>query len=165
LQIVNVLRLLPTQVSATPFPALLRTHLPRQFVDEEIYGTYNTACTFIKHMKYDKAELVKVEAVLNPPKKPARKCDVCNSFPAKPCARCMRTFYCSPSCQKSVWKKHKRSCKATPPASEAELRILHEGVLLLNRCIQEPGAGDGPTSVILDFLRNGEGWFFVEHTD
>jgi len=27
-------------------------------------------------------------------------------------------------------------------------------MLLLNRCIQEPGAGDGPTSVVLDFLRD-----------
>jgi len=27
-------------------------------------------------------------------------------------------------------------------------------MLLLNRCIQEPGAGDGPTSVVLNFLRN-----------
>ena len=26
-------------------------------------------------------------------------------------------------------------------------------MLLLNRCIQEPGAGDGPTSVVLDFLK------------
>jgi len=24
----------------------------------------------------------------------------------------------------------------------------------LNRCIQEPGAGDGPASVVLDFLRD-----------
>ena len=31
--------------------------------------------------------------------------------------------------------------------------FAHEGMLLLNRCIQEPGAGDGPTSVVLDFLR------------
>jgi len=30
--------------------------------------------------------------------------------------------------------------------------FAHEGMLLLNRCIQEPGAGDGPTSVVLDFL-------------
>jgi len=27
-------------------------------------------------------------------------------------------------------------------------------MLLLNRCIQEPGAGDGPTSVVLDFLKS-----------
>ena len=39
-------------------------------------------------------------------------------------------------------------------ANEAELRVLHEGMLLLNRCIQELGAGDGPTSVVLDFLRD-----------
>ena len=31
-------------------------------------------------------------------------------------------------------------------------KILQKGMLLLNRCIQEPGAGDGPTSVVLDFL-------------
>ena len=35
----------------------------RYFVDEEIF-IHNTACTFIKHMKYDKAELVEIEAVL-----------------------------------------------------------------------------------------------------
>jgi hypothetical protein len=89
---VKVLRLTPTNISSMPYPTLLRQHLPKQFVDSSIFGTYNTACTFIKHMKYDKAELVEVEDV-------------------------------------------------------------HEGMLLLNRCIQEPGAGDGPTSVVLDFLR------------
>jgi len=152
-EIINVLSLTPTHFSSTPYPTLLRQHLPKQFVDSSIFGTYNTACTFIKHMKYDKAELLKVEEVL---KKPARKCDVCNSTPAKPCARCKRTFYCSAECQKTAWKKHKKVCKAPTrnAASEAELRVLHEGMLLLNRCIQEPGAGDGPCSVVLDFLRN-----------
>jgi len=150
-EIRNVLRLTPKYISSTPYPTLLRQHLPRQFVDSSIFGTYNTACTFIKHMKYDKAELVEIEAVL----KPARKCDVCSSLPAKPCTRCKRSFYCSPSCQKSAWKKHKKTCKApsTPPASEAELRKLHKGIALLNMCIQRPGAGDGPTSVVLDFLK------------
>jgi len=151
-EIRNVLRLTPTHISSTPFPTLLRQHLPRQFVDEEIFGTYNTACTFIKHMKYDKAELVEIEAVL----KPTRKCDVCSSLPAKPCARCKRTFYCSPSCQKSAWKKHKKTCKAPTgvAATGAELRVLHKGMALLNMCIQRPGAGDGPTSVVLGFLES-----------
>jgi len=152
-EIQNVLRLTPTHLSSTPFPTLLRQHLPKQFVDSSIFGTYNTACTFIKHMKYDKAELLKVEDVL---KKPTRQCDVCKTNTTKACARCKTSYFCSSECQKSAWKKHKKVCKAptTPPASEAELRILHEGMLLLNRCIQEPGAGDGPTSVVLDFLRN-----------
>jgi len=151
-EIRKVLRLTPKYVSSTPFSTLLRKHLPKQFVDEEIYGTYNTACTFIKHMKYDKAELTEVEDVL---KKPTHKCDVCSSLGAKPCARCKRTFYCSAECQKSAWKKHKKTCKAptSPPASEADLRVLHKGIALLNMCIQRPGAGDGPTSVVLDFLR------------
>jgi len=149
-EIVKVLRLTPTFISRTPFPTLLRQHLPKQFVDEEVLGTYNTACTFIKHMKYDKAELVEIEAVL----KPTRKCDVCNSTPAKPCARCKRTFYCSTECQKLAWKKHKKTCKAptSPPATEEELRVLHKGIALLNMCIQRSGAGDGPTSVVLEFL-------------
>ena len=107
---------------------------------------------FIKHMKYDKAELAKVEDVL---KKPARKCDVCKTNTTKACARCKTSYFCSAECQKSAWKKHKKTCKAptSPPATEADLRTLVKGMLLLNRCIQEPGAGDGPTSVVLDFLK------------
>jgi len=149
----NVLRLTPTHISSTPFPTLLRQHLPKQFVDEEVFGVYNNACTFIKHMKYDKAELLKVEEVL---KKPTRHCDVCKTTTTKACARCKTSYFCSAECQKSAWKKHKKTCKAPTRvvASEAELRVLHEGMLLLNRCIQEPGAGDGPTSVVLDFLRD-----------
>ena len=50
-EILNVLSLTPKYISSTPFPTLLRQHHPKQFVDEEIYGTNNTACTFIKHMK------------------------------------------------------------------------------------------------------------------
>jgi len=149
-EIQNVLRLTPKYISSTPFPTLLRQHLPKQFVDSSIFGTYNTACTFIKHMKYDKAELVEVENVL----KPARKCDVCHSLGAKPCPRCKNPFYCSAECQKSAWKKHKKTCKAptTPPATVTELRSLHKGIALLNMCIQRPVAGDGPTSVVLSFL-------------
>jgi len=150
-EIVKVLRLTPKYISSTPFPTLLLQSLPTKH--HEIYGPYNTVCQFIKHMKYDKAELVEIEAVL----KPTRKCDVCSSLPAKPCARCKRTFYCSTECQTAAWKKHKKTCKAptSPPATEAELRVLHKGMHFLNRCIQENGAGDGPTSVVLDFLRIG----------
>jgi len=149
-EIRNVLRLTPTFISSTPYPTLLRQHLPKQFVDEEIFGTYNTACTFIKHMKYDKAELVEIQDMLNP----TRKCDVCSSLPAKPCARCKNTFYCSLPCMKSAWKKHKKTCKAptTPSATPSSLRTLHKGIALLNMCIQRNGAGDGPTSVVLSFL-------------
>jgi len=86
-------------------------------------------------MKYDKAELVKVEDVL----KPTHKCDVCKTATTKACARCKTSFFCSAECQKSAWKKHKKTCKAptSPPASEAELRTLHnKGMLLLNRCME-----------------------------
>ena len=147
----NFLRLTPKDISSTPFPTLLLKSLPTKH--HEIYGPYNTVCQFIKHMKYDKAELVEIEAVL----KPARKCDVCNSLPAKPCARCKNTFYCSSECQKLAWKKHKRTCKAptTPPSSSSSLRTLHKGIALLNMCIQRPGAGDGPTSVVVEFLLPG----------
>jgi len=152
-EIVKVLSLTPKYISSTPFPTLLRQHLPKQYVDEEVFGVYNNACTFIKHMKYDKAELVELEDVL---KKPTHKCDVCKTATTKACARCKTSYFCSAECQKSAWKKHKTMCKAPTrvAASEAELRVLHEGMLLLNRCIQEPGAGDGPTSVVLDFLRD-----------
>jgi len=153
-EIRNILRLTPAYISSTPFPTLLRQHLPKQFVDSSIFGTYNTACTFIKHMKYDKAELVEIEAVL---KKPTHKCDVCKTATTKACARCKTSYFCSSECQKSAWKKHKKTCKhpKSPPASEAELRTLHKGMALLNMCIQRSGAGDGPTSVVLDCLRFG----------
>ena len=153
-EIRKVLRFTPKYITATPFPTLLLRSLPTKH--HEIYGPYNTACQFIKHMKYDKAELVEIEGVL----KPARKCDVCSSLPAKPCARCKNTFYCSTECQKSAWKKkHKMTCKAptTPPATVAELRTLHKGMTLLNMCIQRSGAGDGPTSVVVEFLLPGPG--------
>jgi len=58
--------LTPKYISSTPFPTLLQQHLPKQFIDSSIFRTYNTACTFIKHMKYDKAELVEIEDVLKP---------------------------------------------------------------------------------------------------
>jgi len=104
-------------------------------------------------MKYDKAELAKVEDVL---KKPTRKCDVCKTSTTKACARCKTSYFCSAECQKAAWKKHKKTCKAptTPPAGEVDLRTLHKGIALLNMCIQRPGAGDGPTSVVVDFLRD-----------
>ena len=93
-----------------------------------------------------------------PPTTPpqTRKCDVCKNTMTKACARCKNSYFYSAECQKSAWKKHKKVCKAptSPPSSEAELRVLNEGMLLLNRCIQEPGAGDRPTSVVLDFLRD-----------
>jgi len=63
-EVVKVLRLTPKDISSTPFPTLLRQHLPKQFVDSSIFGPYNTVCQFIKHMKYDKAELVEIEDVL-----------------------------------------------------------------------------------------------------
>jgi len=60
----SILRLTPEDISSTPFPTLLRQHLPKQFVDEEeVFGTYNIACTFIKYTKYDKAKLLKVKDV------------------------------------------------------------------------------------------------------
>jgi len=147
-EIRNILRLTPKYISSTPFPTLLLRSLPTKH--HEIYCPYNTVCQFIKHMKYDKAELVEIEAVL----KPARRCDVCSSLGAKQCARCKCTFYCSPSCQKSAWKNHKKACKAptTPPATSSSLRTLHKGIALLNMCIQRSGAGDGPTSVVVEFL-------------
>jgi len=133
-EIVNILRLTPKYISSTPYPTLLRQHLPKQFVDEEIFGVYNTACTFIKHMKYDKAELVEVEAVLQPQSLIHRMLGLV-IFPGVAL----------------VQDPHVRNLHE---GMLPHMRVLHEGMLLLNRCIQEPGAGDGPTSVVLDFLRN-----------
>jgi len=47
-------------------------------------------------------------------------------------------------------------CKlpTTPPATKANLGTPHKNILLLNICIQKPKAGDGPTSVVLDFWRD-----------
>ena len=150
-EIRNILRLTPKYISSTPFPTLLLQSLPTKH--HEIYGPYNTVCQFIKHMKYDKAELVDVEDVL----KPTRQCDVCKTTTTKACARCKTSYFCSAECQKAAWKKHKKTCKAPTgvAATEAELRTLHKGMTLLNMCIQRPGAGDGPTSVVVDFLLPG----------
>ena len=93
-EIVNVLRLTPTHISSTPFPTLLRQHLPKQFVDE-IYGPYNAVCLFIKLMKYFKAERLR----------------------------------------------------------RSERSNFGKGIALLKLCCQGNGAGDGPTSVILSFLK------------
>jgi len=122
-EIQNVFRL-PKYISSAPFPTLLRQHLPKVFVDSSIFGTYNTA---INHMKYDKVELNEVEDVL---KKPTRKCDVCKTATTKACVRCKTSYFCSPSCQKLAWKKHKKTCKppTTPQATEADLRTLHKGI-------------------------------------
>jgi len=150
-EIKNVLRLTPKYISRTPFPTFLLQSLPSKH--HEIYGPYNTVCQFIKHMKYDKAELVEVEAVL----KPTRQCVVCKTSTTKSCGKCQTSYFCSADCLKSVWKKHKKTCK--PPtgvaATEAELRTLHKGMALLNMCIQRNGAGDGPTSVVVEFLLPG----------
>jgi len=35
---------------------------------------------------------------------------------------------------------------------EVEASQLQKGMLLLNRCIQENGAGDRPASVVVEFL-------------
>jgi len=150
-EIRNVLRLTPKYISSTPVPTLLLQSLPTKH--HEIYGPYNTVCQFIKHMKYDKAELVEVEAVL----KPTRQCVVCKTSTTKACGKCHTSYFCSAECLKSAWKKHKKTCKAPTgvAATEAELRVLHKGMHFLNRCIQENGAGDGPTSVVVDFLLPG----------
>ncbi len=61
----------------------------------------------------------------------------------------MRMVYCSVAHQKAAWKEHKRACKEL-----AADHRFHKRIALLNMCIQRPGAEDGPTSEILDFLRN-----------
>ena len=140
-------RLTPKYISSIPFPTILRQSLPTKH--NEIYGVYNTACTFIKHMKYDKAELVEADDVL----RTRTECFVCNAAPSPKhkCYKCL-TAFCTT--HKTKFLKHKKTCKppTTPPATEANLRTLHKGMLLLNRCIQENGAGDGPTSEVLEFL-------------
>ena len=54
------------------------------------------------------------------------------------CVKCsiqeeiVKVYFYSAECKKSAWKKHKKTCKAptSPPASEAELRVLHKGIAL-----------------------------------
>ena len=86
----NFLRLTPKDISSTPFPTLLLKSLPTKH--HEIYGPYNTVCQFIKHMKYDKAELVEIEAVL----KPTRKCDVCSTTTTKACGKLQNQLLLNP---------------------------------------------------------------------
>ena len=118
-EIVKVLSLTPEHISSTPFPTLLRQHLPKQFVNSSIFGTYNTICTFIKHMKYDKAELAEIDDVLQPPQS----------------------------------LLDKLFSLVITSASRKSTLTLRKGIALLNMCIQRSGAGDGPTSVVLDFLK------------
>jgi len=118
----NIFRTLtPKYFSSTPFPTLLRQHLPKQFVDDNIFGTYNTACTFIKHMKYVKAELVEVEDML---KKPTHKCDVCKTG-----AKLATTSAPPSSTEIGVEEAHEDVQSPQPPLprTEADLHTLHKG--------------------------------------
>jgi len=103
-------------------------------------------------MKYDKAELVEADDLL----RTRTECFVCNKAPSPKhkCYKCLTAFFAT---HQKKFDKHKKACKppTTPPATEADLRTLHKGMLLLNRCIQENGAGDGPTSEVLEFLLPG----------
>ena len=76
--------------------------------------------------------------------------DVLNAHGAKPAT--------SAPPRKAAWKKHKKTCKAaltSPPATEADLRVSTRGCTSKNLCIQENGAGDGLTSVVVGFLVRG----------
>jgi len=128
-EIRNVLRLTPTHVSSTPFPALLRQHLPKQFVDSSIFGTYNTACTFIKHMKYDKAGRVgrgggrpNVDSQVRRLQLPGRE-TLCTVQ-----AHVLLLHFLPEVCVEEA--QHKKTCKAPtrPPTTEAKLRTLHKGI-------------------------------------
>jgi len=75
--------------------------------------------------------------------KPARKCDVCSSLGAKPCARCKNTFYCSLPCMKSAWKKHKKTCKepTSPPTTEADGLNFDQLSLVVLHVLDERASG------------------------
>ena len=145
----------PTHISSTPFPTLLRQHLPKQFVDSSIFGTYNTACTFIKHMKYDKAELVEVEDML---KKPTHKCDVCKTG-----AKLATTSAPPSSTEIGVEEAHEDVQSPQPPLlrTEADLHTLHKGhgftknmwILVICR--------DGPTRRSYRIGKKGIGTIFL----
>jgi len=141
----------PKYISSTPFPTLLLQSLPTKH--HEIYDPYNTVCTFIKHMKYDKAELVEIEALAEAGSQVRRL-----QLPRRQTVRPVQTIVlllarvpevCVEEAQEDV-----QSADGVA-ATEAELRTLHKGIALLNMCIQRSGAGDGPTSVVLGFLLPG----------
>ncbi|GAX19969.1 hypothetical protein FisN_1Lh557 [Fistulifera solaris] len=69
----------------------------------------------------------------------AERCTKSN--PAHRCSRCKITYYCSPTCQKADWKRHKLGC---PPLDEA--RKLHANSTNVN----ELGLNEGIT-----FLKEG----------
>jgi len=150
-EIVKVLRLTPNYISSTPFPTLLRQSLPTKH--HEIYGPYNTACTFIKHMKYDKAELVEIEAV-----------GLSGGWARWLLARLLvllpRRLHAGEGTVERVLAPGARfrtegAADIALASRLQELRTLHKGIALLNMCIQRSGAGDGPTSVVVDFLLPG----------
>lgn len=59
---------------------------------------------------------------------PYDSCVMCNSSPAKRCARCLDCYYCSRECQSSDWPCHKLLCKdlssQSPRPSPAHKRAI-----------------------------------------
>ena len=56
------------------------------------------------------------------------RCTSCNKLSAvKKCSRCLSTQYCSPSCQKTDWKRgHKNVCTPYDAGKELRLKTMKE---------------------------------------
>jgi len=54
-------------------------------------------------------------------------CSLCGSTKnLKYCSGCKKIQYCSTSCQKNDWKKHKKICKVASIISKADLNSQYE---------------------------------------
>src|ERR1044072_2022894 len=49
------------------------------------------------------------------------KCNVCQKPSSNKCSKCKQTYYCSKTCQKEDWKRHKKLC-GNPPVVETNNR-------------------------------------------
>ena len=54
----------------------------------------------------------------------------CDKPKDKPCSRCEQVYYCSESCQRADWPKHKEQCYTFKPPAELDLKEVDPLVIL-----------------------------------